>query len=132
MKSVSFDFDDTLEYEYVYTYAKELIAKGIDIHIVTSRYSDPRNYLPMVANHNDLYATAKFVGIKEENIHFTEFRNKIEWFKEHPEYNFIWHLDDNWEELSLIKLYKNCNECSIEPIDVLNSNWKEKCEELLK
>jgi hypothetical protein len=102
MKKVSFDFDDTLEYESVQNYAKKLMENGIEVHIVTSRYENSDDYLPVIwpNGHNDMFNIAKKLGIKTENIHFTNFTDKWQFFKDNPD--FIWHLDDNNTETYLI------------------------------
>ena len=95
MKKVSFDFDGTLDIEIVQNYAKLLIDKGIEVHIVTTRWEDPTKY-PFLCNHNDLFEIANKIGIKKENIHFNNMEYKYTFFLNNP--NFIWHLDDNYEE----------------------------------
>jgi hypothetical protein len=99
MKKVSFDFDETLTLKSVQEYAKGLIKKGIDVHIVTTRYEDPSKY-HFPCDHKDLFKVAKEIGIKKENIHFTNFNFKWNFFKDNP--NFVWHLDDNYIEQQLM------------------------------
>ena len=41
---VSFDWDGTLEIMHVQEYAKELIERGIEVWIVTSRFSDDEKF----------------------------------------------------------------------------------------
>jgi len=36
-KKISFDFDSTLDNEHIQIFAKELIQKGFNVYIVTSR-----------------------------------------------------------------------------------------------
>ena len=44
MQKVSFDFDNTLDFEHIQMYAKNLIEKKIEVWIVTSRYEDTSKY----------------------------------------------------------------------------------------
>ena len=53
---VSFDFDSTLSRKDVQKFAKELIDKGIDVHIVTSRSSFKQ--LDEEGYNDDLYEVA--------------------------------------------------------------------------
>lgn len=115
---VSFDFDNTLSKESVQKYAANLIAIGIEVHIVTSRYEF------YYCNNNDLYEVADRLGIKRENIHFTNMRNKCDFFQENPD--FIFHLDDDSIEIDFI------NKLNItKGISCLGSNWISKCDKLI-
>jgi len=129
MKKVSFDFDDTLEYEVIQNYAKELINKGIDVHIVTTRYEDPSNYPDNRdghLNHDYLFQVAKELGINNDHIHFTNYTDKWPFFIDK---DFIWHLDDNNVECRMITTNtKN----KTKGIECLYGDWKSKCNRLLK
>jgi len=129
---VSFDFDDTLDREPVQKYAAELVARGIEVWIVTSRY-DLENYIKYnftslykgeLAN-KDLFDLAKELGIPEDKIHFTNMMNKWRFFKEN---NFIWHLDNDWEECRLIDRKTKTRGI----IYFHTPNWKGKCEKSIK
>ena len=123
MKKVSFDFDDTLSYELVQDYAKSLIEQDIEVHIVTSRYEDPSRYA-WSCNHDDLFKVAKDLGLDKEHIHFTNFTDKWNFFKINED--FIWHLDDNMDEIITIdKFTKTIG------IEVLTYNWLNRCNDLL-
>jgi len=65
IKKVSFDMDGTMSQKYIQQYAKELIQKGIEVHIVTSRFKLISDYLPVIwpNGHDDLYKVANEVGI---------------------------------------------------------------------
>jgi hypothetical protein len=94
-KKVSFDFDDTLSFGDVQNYAKSLLDhEDIEIHIVTSRFEDLTKY-DFECNHDDLFRIADEIGIKKENIHFTNFEDKFVFFLNK---DFIWHLDDSYVE----------------------------------
>jgi hypothetical protein len=94
---VSFDFDSTLSIPSVQKVARELVKRGVEVWIVTSRVSE-RFGLPHW--NNDLYKVAEDCGIKKENIHYTEGGDKWE-FLENKE--FLFHLDDCTIECELIK-----------------------------
>lgn len=119
---VSFDFDDTLDHKSVQKFVQEI--KDIaEVHITTSRYDDVKKYLPVVyEDHNDLYRVADRLGILRENIHFTDMADKADWFNEHKELDFKFHLDNDRIEILLI----NSN-TPILGVDFTLSNWKEKC-----
>ena len=87
MKKVSFDFDGTLSKLSVQKYAKKLIEQNIDVHIVTSRWEDPSLYIDLnedERNHNDLFFVMQELGIKRENLHFTNMEYKVDFFKKNP------------------------------------------------
>ena len=118
MKKVSFDFDSTLDRLDAQEYAKELVNRGIEVWICTSRYSDKNN------KNEDLHKIATEVGIKKEHIHFQEMQDKYFFFIDK---DFIWHLDDDWIELKLI-----IHNTKTKGISIFGqSNWKKKCEKLL-
>ena len=123
---VSFDFDDTLDKPEVQEYAKSLVEKGIEVHIVTARQSD-ETFAPITGWNNDLYKVAKEVGIKKENIHFTEGGWKVEFFIKNPDY--VWHLDNEFEELVRISRRKGCK---ISAVSVLKQSYIHKCNRLIE
>lgn len=125
-KKVSFDFDDTLSLLSVQKYAKELTDKGYDVHIVTSRFENIDDYLPVVwpDGHTDLYKVAKELNISKEKIHFTNKKHKYTFFMENE--GFLWHLDDDFAELK--KINKNTETVGI---SVNGSNYKNKCNKIL-
>ena len=129
MKKISFDFDSTLDTEYIQKYAHELMLQGYDIHIVTSR---PENWAQswtlsgnkyILWNNNDLREVAKSLGIKDENIHFTGYDNKYKFFENE---DFIFHLDDDWSEIDEINSFTKTKGI------LFDNNWEENCNELLK
>jgi hypothetical protein len=129
MKKVSFDFDETLDFEIVQEYAKSLIEQGVDVHIVTSRYEDVTRYpfyTPQInLNHNDLFKIAEELGLDKEHIHFTNFTNKYHFFEANQD--FIWHLDNDAEEVFLINKHTKTT-----GIEFMYEDWDYKCNELLK
>ena len=99
---VSIDFDGTLQLIPVQNYARELLKRGVDVHIVTRRYDNPFTYTPAeIAEYgiddvfkewDYLFEVAKSLGIKNENIHFLNMTPKSMFFKDNEQ--FLWHLDD--------------------------------------
>ena len=97
MKKVSFDFDSTLSRPYIQKYAKELLEKGFEVWIVTSRTEDPPVWIiggnKIKQTNDDLFNIAEKIGIQRDNIIFTEYNPKSEFFKNNND--FIFHLDDD-------------------------------------
>jgi len=138
---VSFDFDGTLEKEHVREYAKELIGRGIEVWIVTTRYDSNHRHRwnltfpgaqwanAYVSNDNDpnfhLWGVAEWLGIPRHHVRFT----CMEWKYTYLDgTKFVWHLDDNEEEFSEAR----ANGCSVTMIQVNSGSWKEKCEKLIQ
>jgi hypothetical protein len=129
---VSFDFDGTLERESVQKYAKELVDRGHEAWIVTSRFGDDERYktffmttTPVGLTNADLFEIAQKIGIPRERIHFTEMEDKWPFMKFYHE--FLWHLDDDWiENKNILKNTKT------KAINSLGANWKSKCERIIK
>jgi hypothetical protein len=100
---ISFDFDSTLSRRSVQKIVRELIKRGDEIHIVTSRYADTTLYADyrLKTNQNrDLFRVSDHLGIKRENIHFTDMRDKSEYFLKNSD--FVVHLDDDIHEFNTI------------------------------
>jgi hypothetical protein len=131
MIKVSFDFDGTLEYKPVQSYAKELIDRGIEVWVVTSRFGDELLYQKFFntttgikITNNDLHKIANDLGIPNERIHFTNMEDKWVWLKDKE---FLWHLDDDWiENKGILKNTKT------KAIAVDSSSWRTKCERIIK
>lgn len=120
---VSFDFDSTLDRESVQSFAKELLDKGFEVWVVTTRHSnDVAKELFGSENHNkDLFKVVDKLGINRNNIHFTNHEDKWPFLKT---MDFAFHLDDDWVELRLIqKNVKGTTAVS----SFGTSNWKNKC-----
>ena len=137
MITVSFDFDDTLSKKSVQNYAKSLIDNGVNVLIVTARYSNA--FLSDAAwftdaygkeaaeNINeDLYLVAKELNIKKENIIFMDMVYKNIYLREHK---ILWHLDDCYTEIMQIKQDKLCKTI---PIQVNSNNWIGKCNRIIE
>ena len=99
MKKVSFDFDSTLSVKVVQKFVKKLLKENVEIWIVTSR---PANSTRFLNFNGDLYLVADTLGIPREQIHFTSYEDKYAFLKDK---DFLFHLDDDVIELSMIKDY---------------------------
>ena len=77
---VSFDFDSTLSRKDVQEFAKELVNKGIEVWIVTSRFDDEtamqKNWHWIKGQNQRLFDVAEECGIRRENIKFTCMESK--------------------------------------------------------
>jgi len=118
---VSIDFDNTLTRETVQRYARGLQSRGIEVWVVTTRHADrvPMMYDPGVDN-SDLWAIVDGCKIPRDHVVFTEMEWKASFFEQHPE--FLWHLDDNYEEVFPMR------KCKTKLFLVISSSWKSKCE----
>lgn len=125
LNKVSFDFDGTLrDNEDIQKYAIELLSKDYDVYIHTLRFSDDNQR--WVSNWNDdLWDIVDKVGIDKNKVIFCGMTDK--WvFLENKE--FIWHIDDDSIECTLITKYAKPTKgicCQG------NSTWKIKCNKLL-
>lgn len=123
---VSFDFDSTLSKQSVQNYASELFRRGIEVHIVTSRFKEP-GIADIDGLYNyDLFTIAIRCMIPYGRIHFTNGEYKSEFFKDHPE--FVFHLDDDYMELKSIQRNTKVKaiSCSGTP------NWVHKCNTIVE
>lgn len=97
MKKVSFDFDGTLDRDAVQELARKLIDQGIEVWICTSRLPDKE--APSDNWNKDLFFIAAKLGIPEDRVIFTSGTDKYKFLEDG---NFVWHLDDDLEEIRLI------------------------------
>jgi hypothetical protein len=119
MNRVSFDFDGTLTSFEVQDMAGYLVNKGFEVWIVTSRCPNMNEDLELIAH---------AIGIR--NIKYMCFEDKAKFLKDK---GFLFHLDDDIIELSLIKTYTD-----VKPICHMNwgsryggkENWKRLIEEI--
>lgn len=132
---VSFDFDDTLSKLHIQEYAKQLVDRGESVFVITTRYDYLHCHLydndvrSMVENdlylNLDLWLIVDKIGIPRENVFFTNMKNKADFIKDTK---LIWHLDNNVYELYEMKKLK----CKTFGVSTHSSNWKHKCERILK
>lgn len=122
---VSFDFDGTLSEQHVQDFARELIAQGVDVWVVTTRWDENHKHRygfnPTI---DDLWEVVDSLGIPRWKVRFTCMKYKHEYL---DGTSFIWHLDDNPEEFSKARVHG----CSVPMIQVESGLWKSKCERLL-
>jgi hypothetical protein len=138
---VSFDFDGTLEFEDVQNYAKELIRRGIEVWVVTTRYDAnhrhkwtsmfPGKEWAEMYEHNDgdpnfhLWGVVEKLGIPRHHVRFTCMEWKYTYL---TGTKFAFHLDDNPEEFQRAKHH----ECNVTMVDVMTNDWKTKCNLLIE
>ena len=125
---VSFDFDSTLDKPSVQKYAKDLIDKGFEVWVITSRPDVYKNHwvvdgVEVKLENNDLFKVTDNLGIPKEQIHFTCYDLKSNFIKGK---GFLWHLDDDEVEIESINEETNCV-----GVLVCEDNWKEKCERII-
>ena len=128
---VSFDYDNTLSRNDLQEYAKELVQRGFELWIVTSRFDSTNKYsLKMLVDwniedlqheHDELFKVADEIGIAREHIIFMNMEPKKEFFKDNRD--FIFHIDDDIVELMTIKY--------VNTVDSLNGNWRGLCEDFI-
>jgi hypothetical protein len=134
---VSFDFDGTIERSDVKEYAKELIRRGVEVWIVTTRYDcnhkhkwtsmfPGREWAEMYeSNDSDpnyhVWGVAEWLGIPRHHVRFTCMEWKYTYL---TGTKFAWHLDDNIEEIERAMHH----ECSVPIINVNLKNWQDECE----
>lgn len=120
---ISFDYDGTLSESRVQEYALELIERGIDVWVCTSRYSeDNKHKYPLNPSNDDMYMVTDVIGIPREKIIFT---NRC--IKANHLDGFLWHLDDISIEIDNI----NISDISCVGVSVLSS-FKLLCEKLIR
>ncbi|MEO9885753.1 MAG: hypothetical protein ABJG33_08975, partial [Balneola sp.] len=120
IKKVSFDFDDTLNTESVASFAKWCIEQGYEVWVVTTRLPD--HEAPNASSNKDLWEIVESLGISFSCVIFMEMVPKFEFFKEKENQDFIFHLDNDPDEIAAIKLH--CP--SIEAVNhIERTDWKD-------
>lgn len=120
-KVVSFDFDGTLGRELIQEFAKELIKKGFEVWIVTSRSEfiiDKPDW------NDDLFLISDLLSIPRERVIFTNGKNKHTFLPE----NCLLHLDDDAIELNSINRTRGMIGISCWQ----TTSWKNKCLKLIE
>ena len=104
---ISFDFDETLELEYVQNIVIKLINDKHDVWIVTSRFDENQK---LKYSNSDLYMIAEFLNIPNNKIIFTNDKPKWLYLKDQ---DFDIHVDNDIDEVSdIIKHTKTPAICS--------------------
>ena len=124
---ISVDFDNTLDRPDVQEYIKSLVNLGVEVWIVTARFDSTSKYTSdlieawgiknLKFEHNQLFEVAEELGINRNHIVFMNMNPKKNFFIDNRD--FLFHLDDDFVELSTIKY--------VNTVDVLSSNWKDLC-----
>ncbi len=127
---VSFDFDGTLTLDEIKDYAKDLIRRGFDVHIITARYHDEHvhkygNVQWKMAGNDDIYDfVRKHLRLSKDKIIFCNMEPKGPHINHIP---FIFHIDDDQTELCSVQDYT-----SIITVYAKDPHWKTKCEKAIK
>lgn len=124
MKKVSFDFDNTLDFDVVQEFALSLIKNGIDVWIHSARF--PESDVRPKWN-DDIYKVSDKLGIPRHNIILTEMYDKYIFLEDE---DFIWHLDDKKLECKTITKKIDTKGIHFNKYDK-NLEWKDKCIKLL-
>lgn len=106
-KKVSFDFDDTLSEGYVQSFARWCIDQDCEVWIVTARLDDgklEKHNLPETWN-SDLWEVVDRLGLSKDNVIFTSYTSKHEFFWADEHQDFLFHLDDDPEEKRLLDVH---------------------------
>lgn len=119
---VSFDFDGTLDKPSVQKFAQDLLISDYDVYITTSR-KEPK-LAPSLSWNDDLFEISDSIGIKRKNIIFCNLEPKYKIIKN---MDFIFHLDDCFTEINLLKEHTNIKTVCI----FGNKYWKFDCQKLL-
>jgi len=114
MKTVSFDFDGTLQRQDVQDYAMSIK----DCHkliIVTHR-------MPFLS-YRDIFQVAAKIGIPKESIYFVHKSGKVKFFQKHP---VALHLDNNY--FIVLEIRKKAQ---VMALDVSSFNWRSEANKIL-
>lgn len=123
-KIVTVDFDNTLSRKSVQRYISQLLHKGIDVWVLTSRYDVLHQHLyPGNPTNEDLWLVIDNLGIPRWKVRFTNMLDKFSYLEQTKA---IWHLDDDSIELNYINEHTKTK-----GISVISGTWKHKCNKLL-
>lgn len=125
--TVSIDYDETLSKPHVQEYAMDLIARGIDVWVLTFRYDELHKHMYIGWNptNDDMYEVTDRVGIPRHKIIFTNMGDKGDYLLNT---HVLWHLDDDYRVMNSIRHSK----CRTVGIQVNSGSWKNKCERLIR
>ena len=111
-KKVSFDFDGTLVDDFygelnnqkdkIQKICKDLIDNGHDVYIVTKRFDEANKNYGKKNEHIEVFELAEKLGIKKENIHFTNRSWKYTTLKR---LDINVHFENSEEEVHQIRTY---------------------------
>ena len=114
---VSVDYDNVLTEDDVQDYVKRISDGGFDVWVVSSR-EDTK------ANRREIYKVSSPLGVMWEHVVLTDgFK-----FKAIKKIQPVWHLDDDWIDLSMIKSKTK----TVAIRYSFNPEWQKQCNEALK
>jgi len=121
--TISFDFDGTLaESEELQEYCKKIIAVGHTVKILTRRYGPDSDFKD--DEHTYVYFVAKELGIKIENVHFSNRKWKYEKIND---LQIQAHIDDDDMDIRYIKTF---TKCATIPFNQVH-DWKKNLDDIL-
>ena len=108
---VTFDFDSTLDINVIQDYAEDLISRGLDVWVITTR-----NH----SHFSEVKDVTDRLKIPPHRVLFTCGKDKVSAIKDLKP---IFHLDDDWHELGLIN--EQTDTVGISSFG--NPHWREQC-----
>ena len=119
---ISIDYDSCLTQPKVQEIAKQLIAQGHDVFILTSRFDSVRRLkFPDLASNEDLYRIAEEVGIKPYRIAFTNQQKKWIWLLDT---SVKIHIDDDHSVLKDLAYYGLVQGFDCNRDDLTEAGWE--------
>ena len=119
---ISLDYNNCLSQPKVQELAKQLIAQGHEVFILTSRFDSIRRLkFPDLASNEDLYQTAEEVGIKPYRIAFTNQQKKWIWLLDT---GIKIHIDDDLTVLKDLAYYGLVQGFDCNREDLAEAVWK--------
>ncbi len=117
----SFDFDGTLlDSSKLQHYCQEMLKSGIEVYIITRRFD--LEYV--IKEAEEVYEMGEKLGIKKENIFFTNRAYKYEFIKK---LEIDYHIDDDYNDVYYIKTWTK-SKCIL---FIEQENWEEQIQNLL-
>ena len=97
----SFDFDGTLlDSKFLQSYCQQMLQSNIDVYIITRRLDLKEGEKFGINEAKEVYELAKILGIKKENIYFTNRAYKYDTVKK---LDIDCHIDDDYIDVSNIR-----------------------------
>jgi hypothetical protein len=122
----SFDFDDTLgASEELQQFCRQFIEQGHNVKILTRRYEQGAT---KEDEHTWVYLLAKELGVKTENVHFTNRKWKYE-FVDKLGINF--HIDDDFNDYYYILNQTKCVPILFKDPAQFQVDWKNVLQNML-
>lgn len=122
----SFDFDGTLlDSDKLQQYCQKMLNIGVDVYIITRRLDLIESKKYEVKEAEEVFEMADKLGIKKENIFFTNRAYKYEFVKK---LNIDCHIDDDHNDVYYIRNWSD-TKC-IHFIE--SSNWEEEIQNFIE